>query len=74
MMELFALRWKSTSNEQNQSEVWGAEEQRQEGADVNQEVWERESKPQKDVKVLKIETWRSEDGKKQKHIPRGTYC
>lgn len=51
MMELFALRWKSTSDGQNQSEVWGAEGQRHGGADVNQEAWERESKPQKDVKV-----------------------
>lgn len=42
MRELFALRWKSTSDGQNQSEVWGAEGQRQGGADVSQEAWERE--------------------------------
>lgn len=73
MKELFVLRWKSTSNGQNQSKVWGAEGQRQGGADVSQEVWERESKPQKDVKVqrdrnLEIRRWEEAETHTQRDI------
>lgn len=46
LLELFALRWKSTPMGRIQSEVWGAEGQRQGGTDVSQEDRESDTKPE----------------------------